>query len=210
MRKPSEYIASAIRNVRSSLMPDCIATLAHGAYCAEVTRVGTASRGDDGVADVSPVESARVLALASDFPFVSKDDSVTLDGEMRIVTSVRTDPSRSSMTIGMSGVLTKYAATVTGARPRGGSVRLPVELLANDNGLATEYGDGLSPTTVHAWTVLVHKEVWHDAGAPEIGDELRLDAMADGGYFVDHGIRLRVSRVTERETHWIIAARSRE
>lgn len=197
MRQPSEYIAAAVRGIRDRMMAECSATLIHGADSATVTRVGTASRGEDTVTDGGPVESVRVLALASDFPGIAKDDAALLDDALHIVTSVRVDPTRASMSVGLSDALVRYAASVSGTR---GQRRLsaPVSVLANDNGITTDYTDGFSPTTVHAWTVAIPREAWFDATAPEIGDELMLD-----------GRRLRVSRVTERDGYFMLSARSR-
>lgn len=198
MRKPSEYIAAAIRNVRANLMPDSSATMVHGACTAKVTRVGSPSKGEDEVSGDSPAESVRVLALHSDFPEVERDEVVTLDGETHLVTSARTDPASASLKVGLSAPLKKHTAVWTGSRRNGRTIRATVELLAINNGKMTDYADGYAPIEVYSWTLVVPKAAWGEVDPPQVGDAAEND-----------GMRLKVANVTDKGGYWMIAARSR-
>ena len=120
MRKPSEYIAAAVRGVRDRLMDDCRMCLTHGGDSAAVTRVVSTRRGEDEVVGGGSLgESVRVLALASDFNGISKGDSADLDGSFRIVTSVRKDPSLAAVYIGLSEAFDRQSAAYRGERKNG-------------------------------------------------------------------------------------------
>lgn len=197
MRTPSEYIAAAARNIRANLMRDCAATLTHGRYCSEVTRVSSPRRGEEEVSEAGSSEAIRVLAPASDLFGVEKGDAAWLDDELRIVTSVRTDPSNSAMFVGLSDPLTKYTASWTCSR-QGRHVSDTVPVMAKNNGLMTEYADGYAPVQVQSWAVVVPFDSWNSPTPPQIGDELR---------FGDE--RLRVSRVDRRDEFFFCQARGR-
>lgn len=197
MRTPSEYIAAAARNIRANLMRDCAAVLTHGRYCSEVTRVSSPRRGEEEVSEAGASEAIRVLAPASDICGVEKGDAAWLDDELRIVTSVRTDPSGAAVFVGLSDPLTKYTASWTGSRP-GHNVSDTVAIMAKNNGLMTEYADGYAPVQVQSWTLVVPFDSWNNPAPPQIGDELR---------FGDE--RLKLSRVDRRDEFFFCHARGR-
>jgi len=201
MRKPSEYIAAAVRNVQSRHMSDSALLLTCGDASATVTRAASVMRGEPDVSGDNPVENVRVLAVASDFKTITKGDVATLGESVRIVTSVRTDCAGASQYIGLSAALEKCAAQVSGTR---GSrpIRFPLDILAENNGLATDLTDGYAPTTVHSWTLVVAVDAWPEVDEPQIGDEFRFDK--DGA-----DIRVKVARCNLRERHYVISARSR-
>jgi len=201
MRKPSDFITAAVRNVQNRYMADSAATLTCGASCAKVTRAASVRRGEDEVSGDAPAETARVLALASDFPTVTKGDVATLDGDTRIVTSVRVDCFGASCYVGLSDSLTVRTASVFGHRGQR-LIRFPVELLALDNGLANDVTDGYAPTTVRAWTLVTAVDAWPENEWPQIGDELRFEK--DG-----EDVRVKVARCDRRAKHYIVSARSR-
>lgn len=197
MRKPSEYIAAAARNIRDRLMDDCRMRLTHGDESAMVTRAASVTRGEDEVTDFGASEQVRVLSLASDFPTITKGSVATLGEHTRIVTSVRTDCAGASRYIGLSNSLTKYAATISGKR---GSrfINMPVDILATSNGKQTEYADGYAPVDVYSWTVAIPEGAWIENCEPQIGDEIRFD-----------NTRLKVAKVTALDGLFILNARSR-
>lgn len=197
MRTPSEYIAAAARNIRANLMRDCAAVLTHGRYCSEVTRVSSPRRGEEEVSEAGASEAIRVLAPASDLCGVEKGDAAWLDEDLRIVTSVRTDPSGAVVFVGLSDPLTRYTASWTGSRP-GRAISATVPVMAKNNGLMTEYADGYAPVQVPSWAVLVPFDAWNSTEPPHIGDELR---------FGDE--RLRISRVDRRDEYFFCQARGR-
>jgi len=201
MRKPSEYIAAAVRNVQSRYMSDSEMRLTCGGSSAMVTRAASVMRGENDVSGENPVENIRVLALASDFENITKGDVATLGESVRIVTSVRTDCAGASQYVGLSAELEKCAAQVFGVR---GSrpIRFPVEILAENNGLATDMTDGYAPTTVHSWTLVIAVDSWPQKDEPQIGDEVRFEK--DGA-----DVRVKVAKCNRRECHYVINARSR-
>lgn len=201
MRKPSEYIAAAVRNVQRRHMSDTALLLACGGDSATVTRVASVMRGEPDVNGDDPAENVRVLAVASDFKTITKGDVATLGESVRIVTSVRTDCAGASQYIGFSAALENCAAYVAGVRGNR-AVRFPLDILAENNGLATDYTDGYAPTSVHSWTLVVACDDWPESGEPQIGDEFRFDK--DG-----EPVRVKVARCNRRERHYIISARSR-
>lgn len=197
MRKPSEYIAAAVRNVRDRLMDDCRERMTHGDRTAMVTRASSFRRGEDEVSDFGATEAVRVLALASDFPDIDKGVGVTLGDTFRVVTSVRTDCAGASKYVGLSYPFEKFAASVSGKRGAN-VIHTPVMILAVSNGKQTEYADGYAPVEVYSWTVAIHAEEWLWDGEPQIGDEIRFD-----------NTRLKVAKVTALDGLFILNARSR-
>lgn len=197
MRKPSEYIAAAVRNVRDRLMDDCRERMTHGDRTAMVTRASNLRRGEDEVSDFGATEAVRVLALASDFPGIDKGAGVTLGDTFRVVTSVRTDCAGASKYVGLSYPFEKFAASVSGKR--GSNVmHTPVMILAVSNGKQTEYVDGYAPVDVYSWTVAIPAKEWLWDGDPQIGDEIRFA-----------NTRLKVAKVTALDGLFILNARSR-
>lgn len=197
MRKPSEYIAAAVRNVRDRLMDDCRERMTHGDRTAMVTRASNLRRGEDEVSDFGATEAVRVLALASDFPGIDKGSGVMLGDTFRVVTSVRTDCAGASKYVGLSYPFEKLAASVSGKR--GSNVmHTPVMILAVSNGKQTEYVDGYAPVEVYSWTVAIPAKEWLWDGEPQIGDEIRFA-----------NTRLKVAKVTALDGLFILNARSR-
>lgn len=197
MRKPSEYIVAAVRNVRDRLMDDCRERMTHGDRTAMVTRASNLRRGEDEVSDFGATEAVRVLALASDFPGIDKGAGVTLGDTFRVVTSVRTDCAGASKYVGLSYPFEKFAASVSGKR--GSNVmHTPVMILAVSNGKQTEYVDGYAPVDVYSWTVAIPAKEWLWDGDPQIGDEIRFA-----------NTRLKVAKVTALDGLFILNARSR-
>lgn len=194
MRKPSEYLPAAVRGLRSRLMPDCSMLLCHAGRSAVVTRVGSLSRGEDALTDSDLSEGVRVVALAIDFPELSKGSLVSLSGKRRIVTSARTDPAASTLSVGMSAELEKCRASY---RRPGTKIAQPVDVLAVEGEAVEPNGDAFAPTPCRQWHVAVPEEGWYEPTEPQVGDRLELD-----------GANLRVASVAKRDGFWILEARA--
>lgn len=200
MRKPSEYLPAAVAGLRSRLMPDCSDTLVCDGRSASVTRVGSPSRGEDPLTDTDVQEGVRVLALASDFPGLSKGRLVSLGGRTRLVTSARTDPAGATLSIGLSAEMERCPA----AYSRGRLFRYPLEVLALESAvIPSPYEDAAAPSYDQTWIVAIPAELWPDVTAPQVGDAVelsseRLDAPA-----------LKVSSVVQSGGCWLLHARPR-
>ncbi len=207
MRKPSEYIPAAMAKLRGSLIPDCSEVLRHGGRSAEVTRVGSVSKGGDAMTETDVSESIRVLADAADFPDLSQGNVVTLGDEIHIVTSCRADISRKLLTVGLSSSLLECPAEYTGTRRVHGRVRnldftqtvLALEASGIDYG-----GDVAAPSVIQTWVVCIAVDLWPDETPPGISDALELH-HPQGGLSL-----LRVSSVVRHDGYWILRARPRE
>ena len=176
-------------------MPDCSMLLCHAERCAKVTRVGSLSRGEDALTDSDVSEGVRVVALAADFPELTKGSLVSLSGKRHIVTNARTDPAAASMVVGMSAALDEVR--VAYSRP-GTKIRFPLDALAVESDVIEPVSDSFAPTASRAWFVAVSADQWTEPTEPQIGDALALD-----------GVNLRVSAVAKRDGFWILTARAR-
>ena len=198
MRKPSEYVAAALRGLRATALADSSATLAHGECVATVTRVGSTLRGEDALTADAPAEAVRVLALADDFPGVRKGEPVDLDGSLHVVTSARRDASGASVTVGLSAAFGRFRAAF--AR-RGRAFPVPV-LALEDAALPSAYADAAAPASGQTWTVCAPASEWPEPTPPQVGDEIRLDAPSGE-------VRLRVASAVRSGAWWTLRARPR-
>lgn len=180
-------------------MPDCSELLCHDGWSAVVTRVGTISRGEDSLNESEVAEDVRVLAVAADFPKLSKGRLVSLSGRWRIVTSARTDPAAATLSVGMSAELEKCRAAY---RRPGTKIAQPVDVLAVE-GQTVSYADAdaAAPSIVQTWLVCVADDRWQETTPPQTGDEI---ALADR-----RETFLRVASVTRHDGYWILRARPR-
>lgn len=176
-------------------MPDCSEVLCHAGRSATVTRVGSRSRGADALSSSDVSEGVRVVALASDFPLLTKGSLVSLSGTTRIVTSARTDPAAASMVVGMSASMDDVR--VAYSRP-GTRIRLPLDALVAESDVLEPVSDAVAPTFCREWLVAVSAEQWTEPTEPQVGDMLVID-----------GANLRVAEVAKRDGFWIFTARAR-
>ena len=195
MRKPSEYLPRAVAGLRSRLMPDCSMVLCHAGRCATVTRVGSRSRGEDALSETDIGEDVRALAVASEFPELSKGSLVTLSGKSRIVTSARTDPAAATLSIGMSAALEK--CRVTYRRP-GTRIAQPVNVLAVESDVLEPQSDALAPTASRRWFVAIPIEDWYEPTEPHVGDAIEMD-----------GANVRVAEIVKRDGFFVLTVRAR-
>ena len=208
MRKPSEYIPAAMAKLRRSLIPDCSEVLRHGGRSAEVTRVGSVSKGGDSVTDSDVNENVRVLADAADFPDLSQGNVVALADTLRIVTSCNADISRKLLTVGLSSAMSECPAAYAGTRRVHGRVRnldfTQTVLALETSGF--DYGaDVAAPSVIQTWVVCIAADLWPDETPPGISDEIRLSCQQDNA-----PVLLRVSSVVRHDGYWILRTRPRE
>lgn len=149
----------------------------------------------------TPVEAARFIANAADFPGIRKGSAVELAGEVHVVTSARTDPVGASLTLGLSAPLDKTRVSYTrrGGRP------FPMSVLAlEDASVPSAYADAAGPIEGQTWTVCVVATEWMETSAPAAGDEIRIFSDRLG-----EDIRLRVASVVADGGWWTLRARPR-
>lgn len=198
MRKPSEYVAAALRGLRATALAENSATLAHGDRAATVTRVGSTLRGEDALTADAPAEAVSVLALADDFPGLRKGEPVDLDGSLHVVTSARRDTSGASLAVGLSAAFARFRAAF--AR-KGRAFPVPV-LALEDAAIPSAYADAAAPASGQSWTVCVPAAEWPEPTPPQVGDEIRLDAPPGEA-------RLKVASAVRSGAWWTLRARPR-
>lgn len=151
MRKPSEYIPAALVGLRDRLMSDCTEVLRHGDLSAKVVRVGSPARGADTASDLQTLEDCRVLALAADFPRLTRGTTVEYGSSIRFVTSVRTNPTEKTLIVGMTAELEDVIWT------RDASPHLTATLKAalRNRGPSQNAGNVYAPVTGDEWRAFV-------------------------------------------------------
>lgn len=177
MRKPSEYLPAAMAGLRGRLMPDCSETLVYCGRAANVTRVGSPSRGEDALAGSSIAEEMRVLASASDFPMLSKGNVVLLGNASRLVSSVHSDPAGVTLVVGLSPKTTPIA--FYGERKDERKIALTIECLVVEDNPLTMMD---APAQIHcrSFKVVMPRTSWPYTSAPEIGEWMKI--QWDGGW----------------------------
>lgn len=152
--------------------------LAHGEYTAKVTRAASTRRGEDEVqGGYSLNESVRVLALASDFPDISKGDAADLDGSFRIVTSVRRDPSLASVYVGLSDAFDRESAAYRGERSNGVVIVGTVPCAIMREAAQDEFEGVEGPSSgIRSFSVYIRKADFRQFGCaePKTGDSITL------------------------------------
>ena len=205
MRTVSEYLPSALAGLRNRLMPDCSETLSHAGRSATVTRVGTFSRGEDTLTDADVVEDTSVLALAADFPELTKGSAVELGGSLRLVVSLKTDPAHAMMTVGLSAAFEKCPAAYRGKRRDGDKVRSvqhPLAVLFLEVGPVDNYSEAVAPTSAIAYRVAIRHRDWPEVTDPEVSDTI--EAAPGGRQFV-----LKVTSVARHDGWYVLQCRTK-
>ena len=149
----------------------------------------------------TPVEAARFIANAADFPGIRKGSAVELAGAVHVVTSARTDPVGASLTLGLSAPLDKTRVSYSrkGGRP------FPMSVLALEDASApSAFADAAGPLEGQTWTVCVVATEWMETSAPAVGDEIRIFSGRLGA-----DVRLRVASVVADGGRWTLRARPR-
>lgn len=209
MLKPSEYVAAALRGLRATALAGNAAELTCGDASATVTRVAPVEVGEDDAPADEPAEEVRVLALAEDFPGIRKGCAAELDGEFRLVTSVRVDASGASLTVGMSAALGRHSAVyrgsgaetvgLSGVRKGGAKVSTSFAAYVFREADETPLADSDVSTAVRGVSVIAPMEGL-DGFVPQVGDALS----------IPDGTRWLVRRVERALGNWRISARSEE
>lgn len=192
-------VEDALSGVATAL-PDAVRQLTHGYEAGNAIKSSSVEMSGEAVSVSGAIEKFRVIAKASDFPTIAADALVTFADAPHIVTSLRSDPISASLTIGLSEPLSRCFASVRGSRGSN-HFNTPINLLAVNNGLGTDYADGYAPVEVYSWTLCVAIDDWLWDGEPHIGDEFRFEKS--GSQVV------KVARCTRRDGFFILNARSR-
>lgn len=200
MLKPSEYVAAALRGLRSAALAGNAAELTCGEACAEVTRVASVQVGEDDKANSEPSddleEDVRVLALAADFPDIRKGAAADLDGGFRIVTSVRVDAAGATLTVGLSAEARAETVGLSGVRKGGAKVATSFAAYVLSEARENPLDEGSSSSSVRCLSLAAYADALADA-APQTGDVL---TRGDG-------TRFAVRSVDRSFQPWRISAR---
>ena len=189
----------------SAAVPEAVRTMRHGE--GERGEVVQSSSRDfaEPVSDTAPAEAARFIANAADFPTLAEGVAVELDGSLRAVVSLKTDPVGATFVVGLSAEFEKCPATYKGTRRENGIVRTvkhPLDVLLLENGTADNISDALAPTYATAYTVAIRRDDWPEVTAPDPSDTLE---VAPNG----HPLTLKVSTVTRHDGWFILKCRTR-
>ena len=195
-------IQAAIASLSASL-PDASLRMRHGEAEGDVLSASSRDLSGETVTADGPQETRRVVGRSCDFPSVAKGSAVELAGEVRVVTSARTDPVGASLTLGLSAPLDDMRVSYT----RRGSRSFPVPVLAlEDASVPSAYADAAAHLEGQTWTVCIVASEWPDASAPAVGDEIRLCDERRG---MAADVRLRVASVVADGERWTLRARPR-
>lgn len=196
------------RNALGSIadaMPDATHRLRHGEN-EQGPVVQSRSRDfAETVSETEPAEVTRVIANAGLFPTLDDGEAVELDGSLRVVTSLKTDPIGATFTVGLSAEFEKTPATYRGTRRENGSRREiihPLDVLTLENGTADNFADALAPTYATAYVVAIRREDWPEVTNPEPSDTIEI---AKDGY----AVALKVSTATRHDGWFILKCRTR-
>ena len=145
------------------------------------------------------------IANAENFPTLDDGEAVELDGSLRVVTSLKTDPVGATFTVGLSAEFEKTPAAYRGCRRENGSRRdfnHALDVLTLENGTADNFSDALAPTYATAYVVAIRKEDWPEKTNPEPSDTIEI---AKDGY----AVALKVSTATRHDGWFILKCRTR-
>lgn len=196
------------RNALGSIaaaVPEAVRTMRHGET--EQGAVVQSSSRDfaETVSDAAPAEAARYVANAADFPTLEQGAAVELDGSLRVVVSMKTDPVGATFTVGLSAEFEKCPAAYKGTRRENGKARTiqhPLDILLLENGTADNYTDALAPTYATAYIAAIRRADWPEVSDPEPSDTI--EVAPDG-----HPLTLKVSTVTRHGGWYILKCRTR-
>lgn len=199
-----EDIRSAL-GALAAAVPEAVREMRHGGD--ERGAVVQSSSRDfaEPVSTDGPAEEARFAASAADFPTLERGAAVELDGSLRVVISLKSDPIGATFTVGLSAEFEKYPAAYRGTRRENGSVRQikhPLDVLLLENGTADNFSDALAPTYATAYIVAIRRDDWPETSAPDPSDTI--EVAPDGRPLV-----LKVSTVTRHDGWYMVKCRTR-
>lgn len=197
MLKPSEYVAAALRGLRSSALAENAAELTCGDAFATVTRVAPVNVGEDDAPADEPAEEVRVLALSADFPDIRKGCAVGLDGDLRLVTSVRRDVSGASLTVGLSAATRAETVGLRGTRKGGAKVATSFAAYVLTEAREDPLDEGAQSSSVRCLSLAAYADALPDA-EPQAGDVI---VRGDGTRYAVRtaDLTLRLWRISARE-----------
>jgi hypothetical protein len=198
-----EDIANVIGSIAAT-MPEAAHTLRHGTASGKVVQ-SSARDFAETVSEVGPAEVARYIATAADFPELDKGAAVELDGSLRVVVSLKTDPIGATYTVGMSDTFESNSATYRGKRREDGAVRSfqhPLSVLVLESGTADTFADALAPSYAVVYLVALRAEDWPEVTAPEVSDTIEVAPDC-------HPVTLKVSTVSRHGGWYVLKCRTK-
>ena len=212
----NEDIRNAFCGIAASV-PEIVRTMRHGETEQGAVLQLSSRYFAEALSDAAPAEAARYVANAADFPTLEQGDAVELDGSLRVVVSLKTDPIRemskvgkksnvgATFTFGLSAEFEKCPAAYKGTRRENGkalTIQHPLDILLLENGTADNYTDALAPTYATAYTIAVRRTDWPEVTDPEPSDTI--EVAPDG-----QPLTLKVSTVTRHGGWYILKCRTR-
>lgn len=199
-----EDIRSALGTIAAAV-PEAVRTMRHGeGECGAVVQ-STSREFADPVSESGPAEAARFVASGADFPTLDEGAAVELDGSLRVVTSLRSDPVGATLSVGLSAAFDRCPAAYRGVRRDGGTVRTirhPLDVLLLESGTADIFSDAPAPTYATAYVAAVRRGDWPEVSEPEPSDAI--EVAPDGRPLV-----LKVSAVTRHGGWYVLKCRTR-
>ena len=191
----------------AATVPDATHTMRHGENESGAIVQSSSRDFADPVSESGPAQAARFIANAALFPTLEIGAAVELDGSLRVVVSLNTDPIGATLAIGLSPEFEKCPAAYSGTRrENGGSrqIKHPLDILLLESGTADNFSGALAPTYATAYVVAIRRADWPEASAPEISDSLAVLRHAACGE-----LALKVSSVTRHGGWYILKCRTR-
>ena len=202
-----EDIANVIGSITAT-MPEAAHTLRHGTASGKVVQ-SSARDFAEAVSEVGPAEVARYIATAADFPELDKGAAVELDGSLRVVVSLKTDPIGATYTVGMSDTFDDTRAIYSGTRREDGTVhkfRHTVDILCiRSASEPPELTDAAAFSCEQSWLAAVAVGVWPELTEPRPSDLIEFPDPKR----MWETVRLRVASVVRHGGWWILRARPR-
>lgn len=200
-----DEIGGLIGDIADAL-PDAAHTMTHGEDERGRAVQSSSREYGDVMSEDAPVEVARYIVNAGAFPTLSEGAAVELDGSLRAVTSMRSDPIGASYTVGLSAEFEKSPAKYVGVRRENERVRrldFPLDVLTLENGVAGNTSAAIAPTYAASFTVGVRRADWTETSDPDPSDKL---TIAPNGI----PVTLKVSSVTRHGGWFVMKCRTRD
>lgn len=203
-----EDIRSALGTIAAAV-PEAVRTMRHGeGECGAVVQ-STSREFADPVSESGPAEAARFVASGADFPTLDEGAAVELDGSLRVVTSLRSDPVGATLSVGLSAAFDRCPAAYRGVRRDGGTshrVSRTVEILCiRAAAEPPDIGDAPSISLFQSWLVCIAADAWLDVAPPQTADSIEFVDPRSGW----ETVRLRVASVVRHGGWWMLKARPR-
>lgn len=149
-------------------------------------------------------ETRRIVAKVSDFPDLTVDSPVDIDGSSHLVTSLRKS-GEAAWFVGLSAALSETAAVFSLRRRAAGAARaqsFTVDALAVEADAPSSLGDPVAVYGGDEWRVVVRVADWPLVQPPDIGDDITF-------YAKDRSVSIAAARVVRRGGSFVITGRTR-